>query len=60
MSDPMPDGFAKATICAALHNRQKANGGYLAGLTALLILPNRLALMGEKCMVRLGLGALMP
>jgi hypothetical protein len=47
-------------LFAALHNWQKANGGYLAGLTALLILPNRLALMGKKCKVRLGLGALMP
>jgi hypothetical protein len=47
-------------LFAALHNRQKANGGYLAGLTALLILPNRLALMGKKCMLRRGLGAFVP
>jgi len=47
-------------LFAAGHNGQMAKGGNLAGLTALLILPNRLALMGKKCMVRLGLGALMP
>jgi len=47
-------------LFAAGHNGQMAKRGNLAGFTAPLILPNRLALMGKKCMVRLGLGALTP
>jgi hypothetical protein len=46
-------------LFAALHNRQKAKGGYLAGLAGLLILPNRLALTGKKCIVLVALGALL-
>jgi hypothetical protein len=47
-------------LFAAGHNGQMAKRGNLAGSTAPLILPNRLALMEKKCMLRLGLGALTP
>jgi hypothetical protein len=47
-------------LFAAGHNGQMAKRGNLAGFAAPLILPNRLALMGKKCMLRFGLGALMP
>ncbi|MBL6780698.1 MAG: hypothetical protein ISQ29_02195 [Candidatus Puniceispirillum sp.] len=47
-------------LFAALHNGQTLKAGCLAGLTARLILLNRLALTGKKCMLRLGLGALLP
>jgi hypothetical protein len=47
-------------LFAVMPDCQMAKAGYPAGITGLLILPNGLALVGKKCMLRLVLGALVP